>query len=172
MKRLKNVDAERFRRSFRGLAGSVAVVLASHDPEGVKGIVCTSAVSLSSSPPMILICIDDKTGMSPLIERCGDFSVNYLASEFASIAQAFTKGIGLENVAPKIIAGRTGTPTLGSGTCSVLECRVDAIHPGGDHSIICGVVQHARFQSDADPLLYRSGRYGAFALPDDMMQDR
>jgi flavin reductase (DIM6/NTAB) family NADH-FMN oxidoreductase RutF len=120
---------------------------------------------------MILICIDDKTGMSPLIERCGDFSVNYLASGFAYIATAFTKGVGLEHVAPKIVSGRTGAPTLGSGTCSVLECRVDAIYPGGDHSIICGVVQHARFQSDADPLLYRAGRYGAFSFTDGIVQD-
>jgi len=120
---------------------------------------------------MILICIDDKTGMHSLIEQCRDFSVNYLASDFAFVATAFTKGIGLEDVAPKIVSGRTGAPTLGSGTCSVLECRVDAIYPGGDHSIICGVVQHARFQSDADPLLYRAGRYGAFSFTDGMIQD-
>jgi flavin reductase ActVB len=168
--RLKKIDAERFRRSFRGLAGSVAVVLTAHDTQGVKGIVCTSAVSLSSEPPMILVCIDDKTGMSPLMEQCGDFSVNYLAREFAFIAQAFTKGIGLEHVAPKIVSGRTGAPTLGSGTCSVFECRVHAIYPGGDHSIVCGVVQHARFQSDTDPLLYRSGRYGTFSLTDAMLE--
>ena len=120
---------------------------------------------------MILVCIDDKTDMTPLIEQCRDFSVNYLASEFDFIAQAFSKGIGLEHIVPKIVSGRTGAPTLGSGTCSVLECRVDAIYPGGDHSIICGVVRHARFQSDTDPLLYRSGRYGAFSLPDGMLQD-
>lgn len=161
MSRVKLVDAERFRRSFRCLAGSVAVILTAEGESGVKGIVCTSAVSLSSAPPMVLVCIDDKTGMTPLIERSGEFSVNYLASDFAAFATAFTSGVGLKDIAPNVVSGRTGSPVLGSGTCSVLECRVHAIYPGGDHAILCGVVQHARFQADADPLIYQAGRYGS-----------
>jgi flavin reductase (DIM6/NTAB) family NADH-FMN oxidoreductase RutF len=161
---MKLAESERFRKSFRGIAGSVAIILVSNRDGGVKGITCTSAASLSSDPPMIVICLDQKTDMIPLIRDADAFSVNYLAHGYEFLARAFTDRDGrLDEVAPRIVTGRSGEPVLGSGTCSVLECKVAAIYPGGDHSIISGFVQHGRFQSDAAPLLYGAGRYGAFS---------
>jgi len=157
------VEAERFRRSFRGVAGCVAVVLAEDGLGGVRGMTCTSAVSLSVNPPLVVMCLDDKTHMRELISAAGRFSTNYVADDFAWMAKAFSeRNKSLDHVAHAIVSGRTRVPTLAYGTTSVLECDVQAIHPGGDHWLLVGVVRHARFQADAQSLLYRGGRYGSF----------
>ena len=158
------VEAERFRRSFRGVAGCVAVILAEDGGGGVRGITCTSAVSLSINPPLLVMCLDDKTRMRELIEAAGRFSTNYVAGDYGWMARAFSeRNRSLDHVAPAVVPGRTRVPTLAYGTTSVLECDVEAIHPGGDHWILVGVVRHARFQADAPSLLYRAGTYGSFA---------
>ncbi len=158
-------DVQRFRRSFRGLAGSVSIVLASDGSGGVRGVTCTSAVSLSLDPPMVVVCFDDSTRMKELLELATTFSINFLASSYEPVARAFASGGQILKIAPQIVSGRTGVPTLSSGTVSVLECRVAGIHPGGDHWIVSAHVQHSRFQADQDPLLYRAGRFGVFSLP-------
>lgn len=157
------VEPERFRRSFRGVAGCVAILLAC-DERGVRGITCTSAVSLSLTPPMIVMCLDDKTNMNAIVTAAGQFSLNYIDGGYAWIARAFSaRNQSLDQIAHAVIPGRTRVPTLSYGTTSVLECGLAAIYPGGDHSILVGLVRHARFQYDTTPLLYRAGRYGTFA---------
>ncbi len=156
-------ESTRFRHTFRCVPAAVAVVLTRDSSGGVRGITCTSATSLSAEPPMVLICTDDRTGMAALIESCGWFSVNFLAAGRADLARAFaTSGAALDHVAPSIVVGRTGTPVLGTGTSAVTECRVDAVHRGGDHSVVHGLVHHARFQADVAALVYSFGRYGEF----------
>jgi flavin reductase (DIM6/NTAB) family NADH-FMN oxidoreductase RutF len=156
-------EPERFRRSFRGVAGCVAILLA-RDQRGVQGITCTSAGSLSLNPPMIVMCLDDKTNMNPIVSAAGEFSLNYVDTGFAWLARAFSaRNQSLDHIAHAVIPGRTGVPTLSYGTTSVLECGLAAIYPGGDHSILVGLVRHARFQYDTAPLLYHAGHYGTFA---------
>lgn len=163
----KMAEPRAFRGAFRALAAPVAVLLVPTPGGGVRGMTATSAVSLSGEPPMVLICPDDKTGMAELAQEAGVFSINFLAHGFDSIARAFSSaGRALDGVVPKIVLGQTGVPTLSFGTVSVLECELAYSYPGGDHSILCGLVRHARFQADAPPMLYGSGAYGMFQAPE------
>ncbi|NLU72692.1 flavin reductase family protein [Streptomyces sp. HNM0575] len=152
-----------FRHAFRQVASPVAVLLARTGQGGTRGITCTSVVSLSGRPPMLLVTVDDKTGMTRTVREAGRFSVNFLAADRAAWARAFsTRDQDLGALAPVIVPGRTPVPTLAAGTSAVLECRTADVHRGGDHWILCGTVVHARFQADAEPLLYLAGRYGRF----------
>lgn len=163
----KTAEPRVFRGAFRALAAPVAVLLVATPGGGVRGMTATSAVSLSGEPPMVLICPDAKTGMAELAQEAGVFSINFLAHGFDSIARAFSSaGRTLDGVVPKIVLGQTGVPTLSFGTVSVLECELAYSYPGGDHSILCGLVRHARFQADAAPMLYGSGAYGMFQPPE------
>ncbi|WCN78674.1 flavin reductase family protein [Micromonospora sp. LH3U1] len=157
------VETPRFRAAFRQVPAPVAIVLVPAGPAGVTGITCTSATSLSGQPPMVLVAVDEKTGLAPLAERAGRFSINYLAADRAAWAQAFAaRGRDLDELTAAVVTGRTQVPTLATGTTAVLECRTTAVHQGGDHWILCGEVLHARSQTDARPLLYLNGRYGTF----------
>lgn len=159
------VEATRFRQAFRQVPAPVAVLLVRTAQGGVTGITCTSAGSLSGEPPMAMVAVDDKTGITPLIEQAGRFSINYLAADRAGWARAFSsRGSELSALASVLVPGRTPVPTFASGTTAVLECRAADIHRGGDHWIVSGNVLHARFQSDVEPLVYLGGRYGTVAL--------
>lgn len=156
------VENIRFRHAFRQVPAPVAIILVHGERGGVLGLTCTSATSLSGDPPMALVCVDDKTGVERSIRAAGRFSVNFLAADRAGWARAFSsRGRNLDALTAVIATGRT--PTLRTGTTAVLECGVEAIHRGGDHWIVCGLVSHARFQSDAEPLVYLDGRYGTFS---------
>ncbi|MFE9959321.1 flavin reductase family protein [Micromonospora sp. NPDC005299] len=157
------VEPARFRAAFRQVPAPVAIVLVPGGALGITGITCTSATSLSGEPPMAMLAADEKTRLAPLAERAGRFSINYLAADRASWARAFaSRGRDLDELAAVVVAGRTGVPTLATGTTAVLECRTAAAYRGGDHWILCGEVLHARSQTDAEPLLYLGGRYGTF----------
>ncbi|RUL90554.1 flavin reductase family protein [Verrucosispora sp. FIM060022] len=157
------VETARFRAAFRQVPAPVAIILVPGGPAGVTGLTCTSATSLSGEPPMAMVGIDQKTGLAALAEQAGRFSINYLAADRATWAQAFAaRGRHLDELAAAVIAGHTTVPTLATGTTAVLECRTTTVHPGGDHVILCGEVLHTRAQTDAPPLLYLGGRYGSF----------
>ncbi len=165
--RERPVEPARFRAAFRQVPAPVAIVLVPGGPAGVTGITCTSATSLSGEPPMAMLAVDGKTGLAPLAERAGRFSINYLAADRAAWARAFaSRDRDLDELAAVVVTGRTAVPTLASGTTAVLECRTAAVYRGGDHWILCGEVLHARSQTDARPLLYLDGRYGTFQSPD------
>ncbi|MEU5906633.1 flavin reductase family protein [Micromonospora sp. NPDC047467] len=157
------VETPRFRAAFRQVPAPVAILLVPGGAAGVTGLTCTSATSLSGEPPMVMVAVDTKTGLAPLAEQAGRFSVNYLAADRTAWARAFaTRGRDLDDLAAAVVAGRTPVPTLATGTTAVLECRTTTIQQGGDHWILCGEVLHARSQTDAEPLLYLNGRYGTF----------
>ena len=42
---------------------------------------------------------------------------------------------------------------------AAIDCRLHAVHDGGDHSILVGRVEHSGV-SDRPPLVYHGGRYG------------
>lgn len=158
------VEAERFRRAFRQVPAPVAIILVAGERGGVLGITCTSATSASGDPPLAVVCVDDKTGVDRAIRRAGRFSVNFLAADRAEWAAAFSsRGRDLGLLTAFLGTGRTPVPILRTGTTAVLECGLEAIHPAGDHWIVSGLVSHARFQADAQPLAYLGGRYGTFS---------
>lgn len=158
----------RFRRAFARVPAAVAVLLTCEPDGAVRGITCTSAGSLSADPPMAIACVDQRTGLAPVIEAAGRFSVNYLAGDREWLARAFaTAGRSLDGLGPVVVDGRTGVPVLASGTVAVVECTLEAMYRGGDHWVLHGLVRHARSQPDADPLVHRAGRYSGFSPVDD-----
>ena len=158
------VEAIRFRQAFRQVPAPVAIILVPGEQGGVLGITCTSATSGSGDPPLAVVCVDDKTGVDRAIRTAGRFSVNFLAADRAEWAAAFSsRGRDLGLLTAFLGTGRTPVPILRTGTTAVLECALDAIHPGGDHWIVTGLVSHARFQADSQPLVYLGGRYGTFS---------
>jgi flavin reductase (DIM6/NTAB) family NADH-FMN oxidoreductase RutF len=158
--------AAEFRRAFRCVPGPVAVVLTHTGEDHVQGITCTSAGSLSASPPLAMFSVDVKTGFADVVSHGGLFAINYLASDRAEWASAFSRGgQSLEDLVRMVGTGRTGAPVLRSGTTAVLECRQESRYDAGDHVIVIGAVLHTRADVTTPPLIYHSGRYGSFQSP-------
>jgi flavin reductase (DIM6/NTAB) family NADH-FMN oxidoreductase RutF len=112
---------------------------------------------------MAMFSVDVKTRFADVAAASGRFSINYLADDRDGWAVAFSRGgKSLADISHVITPGRTGVPTLATGTAVVLECSVDQSVPAGDHWIVTGLINHVRAQSDAHLLVYLAGRYGRF----------
>lgn len=161
------VGRQDFARAFRLVPAAVSVVLARSESGVVRGITCTSVSSLSATPPMALFSVDHKTRFADDVRSARHYSINILAADREEWARAFSRGgRSLDDLAHAIHAGRGPAPVLAAGTAVVLECVLEGVYPGGDHSIVTGRITHLRVQSDAPVLQYRSGEYGHFA-PDE-----
>lgn len=61
--------------------------------------------------------------------------------------------------------GVSGLPVI-LNTLASLECRREAVHPGGDHEIVVGSVVEATWNDALEPLIYAAGRYRSLAEPE------
>ncbi|MBI3654563.1 MAG: flavin reductase family protein [Acidobacteria bacterium] len=155
------VSNEEFRAALGRFASGVTVVTSKGEDGGLHGITVSAFSSLSLNPPLILVCIDNR---SSLIEHLRDgkfFAVNILSEDqefhsrrFASKEPKRFDGIGYQE-------GATGAPAL-DNALAVLECRVVNTYAGGDHTIVVGEVEATNL-SDAKPLLYFRGGYNQLA---------
>lgn len=158
-----DIDLADFRRTMGSFASGVTIVTSSY--EGTLYALTLSAfVSLSSDPPLVLVCIDKQTAASAFIEQAGIFAVNVLSSDqeqlsrcFASRSQERYESFCHANYTSKV----TGAPIL-EGSVAYADCRLVTTYEGGDHTIYIGQIV-ALGTGDATPLLYYRGAYHTLA---------
>ncbi|MFB6778843.1 flavin reductase family protein [Streptomyces sp. NPDC056352] len=159
------VDPAEFRRVLGHFASGVTIVTA-HDREdaaGPAGFACQSFASLSLDPPLVTFMVARTSTTWPRIARAGAFCVNVLGADQGTLCRSFAvsgadKFAGVSYEA----APATGSPLLDS-VPAWIDCRIQAVHPGGDHLIVVGRVE-ALGASDANgPLLFHRGTFGRFS---------
>lgn len=148
---------------FRGVLGAfptgVALITAS-GAGGPVGMAVSSFMSLSLDPPLVLFCAALSSGTWPLVEATGAFAVNVLGEDAADVCLRFARR-GVDRFAGSgYRLGATGAPVL-SGVAAHLDCRIEAVHPGGDHAIVVGRVVHLAADDNVRPLIFHAGDYRA-----------
>lgn len=159
------LDPAEFRRVLGHFATGVTVVTA-HDPEdpdGPAGFACQSFASLSLDPPLVTFMVARTSTTWPRIARAGAFCVNILGAEQGALCRGFAVS-GADKFAGVTYraAPATGSPLLASVPAWV-DCRVQAVHTGGDHLIVVGRVEALGAADGAGPLLFHRGRFGRFS---------
>lgn len=124
------------------------------------GITVNAFTSVSLDPPLVLICIDRSSRLHDALLKTGIFAVNILSEEQACVSTCFASG-GEERYANfcgvSSHTEATGAPVLDE-SLGFVDCRVEDVYPGGDHSIIVGRVE-ALAMNDGEPLLYFRSHY-------------
>ncbi|MFE4955678.1 flavin reductase family protein [Streptomyces sp. NPDC056653] len=156
------VDPAEFRRVLGHFATGVTVVTA-HDPDGPAGFACQSFASLSLDPPLVTFMVARTSTTWPRIARAGAFCVNILGAEQGALCRGFAvsgadKFAGVRYGA----APATGSPLLASVPAWV-DCRIQAVHTGGDHLIVVGRVEALGAADGVGPLLFHRGTFGRFS---------
>ncbi|MCI4372514.1 MAG: flavin reductase family protein, partial [Thermoplasmata archaeon] len=139
-------------------ATGVAVVT-THDDSGDAGLTVNALLSISLTPPSLLISLTQDADTTPVIHRSGSFAVNFLAADQQPISERFAQALpAVEKFRTLAVhRGRWGAPLL-DGTLGAAECRVVAWTPRYDHVLIVGEVVHQEVGRDGAPLLFfRSG---------------
>lgn len=152
------LDPDLFRSVLGRFATGVTVITARGEDGRDHGMTVSAFASLSLDPSLILICIDRSASMHGILVPGSWFNVHILSAQQEALSRRFANwdadvrfdGIGFAR-------GAHGAPLL-DDALAYLECRVDARHPGGDHAIVIGAVEHAATRDDR-PLLYYRGGY-------------
>ena len=125
------------------------------------GVTIGSLLSGSREPPLVPVRIVLDSQAHELIRDEGGFALSLLAGDQEALAQRFARStppIALfEGVA--VHEGTRG-PLL-EDALAWIECRIDAAHRAGDHTIFVGAVERIQLGRDTSALVYRHGRYVA-----------
>jgi len=159
------VDADAFRDALGRFATGVTVVTYA-DEDGDHGITVNSFTSLSLSPPLVLWNCDVEATTHDRLDEGDAYAVNVLAADQQWLSDRFA-GAHQEMADPfddvPVERGVTGSPLI-EDTLATIDCTVEAVHPGGDHSILVGRVEELGVgDPDADPLLFYRGEYREMA---------
>lgn len=162
-------DAEitptRFREVLSRFPSGVTVVTAA-GASGPAGMTVQGFLSVSLVPPLVLFSTGRGSRAWPVIEETGAFCVNLLAAEQQWLSERMaTRGADKFRDVRWVPAPATGSPVLQGGLGHV-DCRVESVHPAGDHLLVVGRVHDLGHTDAEDALLYYRGGYGATgALP-------
>ncbi|WP_405565437.1 flavin reductase family protein [Streptomyces sp. NBC_01180] len=155
------VDPGEFRRVLGHFASGVTVITA-HDDEGPAGFACQSFASLSLDPPLVAFMVARTSTTWPRIAQAGSFCVNILGADQGGLCRAFAvSGADKFSGVAHEPAPATGSPLL-TGVPAWIDCRIHAVHTGGDHLIVVGRVETLGGAAEGEPLLFHRGALGRF----------
>ncbi|WP_298816709.1 flavin reductase family protein [Chloroflexus sp.] len=149
------IDPREYRATM-GLFATGVTVITAGDGDQIRGMTANSLTSVSLDPLLLLVCVDRRARMAPVISTATHFAVNILRSDQEAIARHFAGQPHPEVVIP--LTEMAGAPVL-SDSLATLVCQRDQILDGGDHLIVLGRVIALRRAADGDPLLYFGGAY-------------
>jgi flavin reductase (DIM6/NTAB) family NADH-FMN oxidoreductase RutF len=153
------VDRTAFRNLMAHWPTGVSVVTA-RDGALDAGLTVNAFLSVSLTPPSVLVSLTEDADTTPVIERTGLFAVNLLAADQRPLSDRFARSVPpAEKFAGlPIHRGPTGVALL-DGTLGALECRVISRAPAYDHVLFVGEVVRAESGRDAPPLLFFRSAY-------------
>ncbi|WP_431032177.1 flavin reductase family protein [Streptomyces sp. P6-2-1] len=150
-------DAERLFRDCLGrFATGVTVVTTSHG-DGVHGATVGSFVSVSLTPPLVMVSLDRRSRMCGLLLETPSFGVDILAEHQRGLALHFA---GRPLPADVPLPWEPGAPPRLAGCAAHLDCVPWAAYDGGDHVLHVAEVR-AFSVGDAEPLVFHKGAFRA-----------
>jgi 3-hydroxy-9,10-secoandrosta-1,3,5(10)-triene-9,17-dione monooxygenase reductase component len=155
------VEPLRFRRVF-GHFGTGVTVVTTVDGGTPVGFACQAFAALSLDPPLVLFCPGNGSTTGRRIERAGHFCVNVLAEDQRDVSRLFGTS-GADKFAGQGWSLSPGGAPILDGVLTWADCRVEAVHPAGDHRVVIGRVTALGPVRDANPLLFYRGRYASTA---------
>lgn len=154
-------DPAEFRRAVAQYPTGVTVVATRDRPGQVVGMTANSFISVSLSPPVVLISVMQGQTLR-VIEDTGRFAVNVLPACARDLSNHFA-GKPVPGFAPHF-DDVDGSPKV-SGSMAYFDCAVDRLMVVNDHTLILGDV-NACTHSDAQPLIFFSSQYHDLYLED------
>ncbi|MFE1958623.1 flavin reductase family protein [Streptomyces sp. NPDC059479] len=150
------------RAAMRLFPTGVALLSTGHGKQAIATTI-NAVMSVSLSPPQLLISVLRTSRAQPVLEATGTFSINLLTAEQADLARLFAtsaKPVGAALAAhlqPRTVDGHTCHVLPGS--LATMSCTVRTSYPGGDHDLFLGHVDHVLpGAAEHAPLVFHHGR--------------
>ncbi|HMD39080.1 MAG TPA: flavin reductase family protein [Candidatus Acidoferrum sp.] len=156
-----------FRHALSQFATGVTVVTVERAPGQAYGMTANSLTSVSLEPLLVLICVDQRSHLLPLIKQKRVFAINVLKENQQAVSVYFAQADQSPEADAKLGIRYRWTPAglpLLEDTLAQIICRVVASYIAGDHTIFLGEVQSAEL-SPGEPLLFFRSHYRQLAPP-------
>jgi flavin reductase (DIM6/NTAB) family NADH-FMN oxidoreductase RutF len=110
----------------------------------------------------VLWCLKKDSNRYRVFIEAKGFTISVLGTEHENVSVRLARqGVHrLQDV--ELLETELGPPALADAH-AVFECAREAIHDGGDHSILIGRVLRFARRDDGAPLVFYRGRYGALS---------
>jgi flavin reductase (DIM6/NTAB) family NADH-FMN oxidoreductase RutF len=151
---LEGDPAIAFRRTL-GMFATGVTVLTTRAGEQVHGMTANAFMSVSLSPPLVLISLDRRAKLCAMLHVGTQFGVSVLEAGQSEMSDLFA-GRAPGAIEPQF-AILHDTPLVEAALAHIVA-RVVRSYWGGDHSLFLGQVEYARY-GDGAPLLFHGGQY-------------
>ena len=156
------IESDTFRRVMGHFVTGVTVVTAL-DGERPFGITVNALSSVSLDPPLVMVALDRRRFLTPIVRAAGRYAVNILSEDQQALSDCFA-GAPVEPGREAFCGatwhtGSTGMPLI-DGAIATLECTVVETFSAGDHDLFIGRVDAlVNVDHHPRPLLYYRRRY-------------
>lgn len=148
------------RDAFGEFATGVTVVTAVRPDGEPVGITANSFSSVSLDPPLLLWCLASSSSGAVAFAPGAPFAVHVLSHDQRDLAVHFARRGADKFEVDHNFRAHPSPPHI-DGALVRFDCRVHAVHPGGDHLIIVGDVL-AITRHPGKPLAFHAGHFGTY----------
>jgi flavin reductase (DIM6/NTAB) family NADH-FMN oxidoreductase RutF len=157
-------DPAVLRRAYGCFPSGVTAVCALLDGIPI-GMAASSFTSVSLSPPLVSLCVQDSSRTWPKLRRCTRLGVSVLAADHDVACVSLSRKEGDR------FAGVAWEPTAAGavfvhGATAWLDCSVEAEIPAGDHMIALLRIHALRAEPETTPLVFHGSRFRTLAAID------
>jgi flavin reductase (DIM6/NTAB) family NADH-FMN oxidoreductase RutF len=138
-------------------------VVSALDGDRPFGITVNALSSVSLEPPLVMVALDRRRFLTPIVRSSRRYAVNILSEAQQAMSDCFA-GAEVQPGRDEFCgaawhAGPTGLPLI-DGAIATLECTVVETFSAGDHDLFIGRVDSLWNEHDhPGPLLYYRRRY-------------
>jgi flavin reductase (DIM6/NTAB) family NADH-FMN oxidoreductase RutF len=154
------ITKDDFKKAMGHWASGVTIV--TYSENGIYGgLTASSFTSLSVDPFLVLFSVLKTAASHDKILNLKEFAINILSAEQENASNNFAKPDSDRDALVHEIGFThqvTKAPLLKNSLCH-LDCTLDNVYEGGDHSIIVGKVHYAHTDETKRPLLYFYRKY-------------
>lgn len=154
------LDPEALRSAMRAWSAGVTVVTAVYEGE-MHGMTVNSFTSISLTPPLLTIALQQHTRTHELVVKSRAFGVTILSADQVKASDLFAGR--MPEVENRIAAVKTETLVTGSplivGGLSWLDCRVLQTYDAGQTTLFIAEAVAARGTGSGEPLIYHNRNY-------------
>ncbi len=155
------VESALFRDAMSRLGAAVHVVTTA-GPAGRAGFTATAVASVSDQPATLLVCLNRRSQVSPILRENGVLCVNALRAGDDPVADLFAGRTGVAmadrfDTAPWMTLA-TGSPVL-PGAVIAFDCRLIEVKAVATHNVIIAGVVALRLGEPGPALVYHERAY-------------
>jgi len=157
------LEPDAFRRVMGSLPTGVTVVTARTHSGRPKGATVNTCASVSLSPPLLLVCLDQRSSSLDAVRETGVFAVNVLGGGQEPLARRFASSAVDKFDGIRCKEGTLKVPLLVDSLAHA-ECEVVQLIEAGDHTVVIGLVVDGAAR-DGLPVIYYRRQYGVWPGP-------